>query len=101
MDFNTTYNLEKYILNTKWNDLPSDIKDRAIACGIDLMLALIIGSKGRQFESGVSLAKDIYKDGDVQIVGSRERLNFIGAAVAMGHASNSFDIDDGHNMIKG
>ncbi len=101
MDFLTSYILEDYILNTNWKDFPDKVQDRAIVCGIDLMMALIIGSKGRQFKSGVTLVKSIYNEGNVTIIGSNERLSFIGAAVAMGHASNSFDIDDGHNMIKG
>ena len=35
------------------------------------------------------------------MVGSRETFSLMGAVVAMSHASNSFDIDDGHNLIKG
>ncbi|HCE78009.1 MAG TPA: MmgE/PrpD family protein, partial [Lachnospiraceae bacterium] len=34
-------------------------------------------------------------------MGSEKTFNLPGAVVAMSHASNSFDIDDGHNMIKG
>ena len=51
--------------------------------------------------------KDIYRvgdsleDGDLEIPGCDKGFSFMGAAFAMGHASNSFDIDDGHNMIKG
>ena len=51
-EFNTDYVLEDYILNTKWSDLPENIRDRAIGCGIDLMTALILGSRGRQFAAG-------------------------------------------------
>jgi len=101
MNFVTNYILEDYILNTKWEDLPKQVQDRAIVCSIDLMMALILGSKGNQYKVGDSLAKSIYKDGNIPVVGSKEKFSFIGATVAMGHSSNSFDIDDGHNMIKG
>ncbi len=101
MDFQTTYILEDYILNTKWNDFPQEVKERAIVCGIDLMMALIIGSKGKQYKSGVALAKSLYKEGQVPVIGSKDTFSFAGSAMAMGHAANSFDIDDGHNMIKG
>ena len=101
MEFITDYKLENYILQTKWEDLPEKIKQRAIVCAIDLTIALLLGSRGKQHAAGVCVAKNIYSEGDVAVLGSRERLSFIGAAVAMSHASNSFDIDDGHNMIKG
>lgn len=41
--FNTDYTIEKFILQTKWEDLPAQIQARAIVCGIDLMLALLLG----------------------------------------------------------
>ena len=99
--YTTTYKLEDYVLNTKWEDLPAEVKSRAVDCGIDLMIALILGSKGEQFQCGKRLVKEWVKDGNLEIPGSKDRFSFMGAAFAMGHASNSFDIDDGHNMIKG
>ena len=101
MDFITNYKLENYILDTKWEDLPKRVQERAIVCSIDLMMALILGSRGNQFKVGVSLAKKLYKGGNVPVVGLNDKFSVMGATVAMGHASNSFDIDDGHNMIKG
>ncbi len=101
MNFNTNYKLERYILDTKWEDLPAQVQERARGCGIDLMTALILGSQGRQFAAGSKLAKQLYSGGDVPVVGAPDTYSFIGATAAMGHGSNSFDIDDGHNMIKG
>jgi len=100
-EFNTDYVLEDYILNTKWSDLPENIRDRAIGCGIDLMTALILGSRGRQFAAGRGFVEKFCGEGDIEIPGSKKRYNLFGATVALGHSSNSFDIDDGHNMIKG
>ncbi len=34
------------------------------------------------------------------MIGTDERFSMIGAATAMGHASNAYDIDDGHNLIR-
>ena len=101
MNFITNYKLEHYILNTKWEDFPAEVQERAKGCGIDLMTALILGSRGRQFAAGSKLARQIYSGGDIPVVGAPDTYSFIGAAVAMGHSSNSFDIDDGHNVIKG
>lgn len=99
--FCTDYRLEDYILNTTWDSLPEEIQKRAIVCGIDLTTALLLGSQGQQFQAGLRMARDHYKPGSVPVVGSGETFGLLGAAVAMSHASNSFDIDDGHNMIKG
>lgn len=101
MQFVTDYKLEDYILNTRWHDLPEVIQQRAVVCGIDLMMALLLGSKGKQFAAGMRLAELYCKDGEIPVIGSDKTFNFLGATIAMSHASNSFDIDDGHNMIKG
>ena len=100
MIFNEMYQMEEFLLNTQWQDLPEEVQQRAIDCGIDLMLALILGSHGEQFQNGLRLTKYL-KDGDLEIPGGEKGLSFMQAAFAMGHASNSYDIDDGHNSIKG
>ena len=100
MEFKTDYRVEDYVLNTCWEDLPKDVQDRAVVCGIDLMMALILGSRGQQFQNGKRLAQHT-APGSIPVPGCDDTFGFLGAAMAMGHASNSFDIDDGHNMIKG
>ena len=100
MEFKDTYKLEEYVLKTKWKDLPKNVQKRAVDAGLDLMIALIVGSHGEQFKNGKKLAEYI-KPGKLEIPGDNGKYSFMGAAFAMGHASNSFDIDDGHNMIKG
>ena len=100
MNFVTDYRVEDYILRTRWEDFPQAVKDRALVCGVDLMMALILGSHGTQFQCGRRLAAHV-EPGRLTIPGCRDTFSFLGAAIAMGHASNSFDIDDGHNMIKG
>ena len=35
----------------------------------------------------------MFGKGDIAVVGSNKRFNFLGAATAMGHASNAYDID--------
>ena len=100
MNFVTDYRVEDYILRTRWEDLPREVRDRALVCSVDLMMALILGSHGTQFQCGRRLAAHV-EPGDLTVPGCRDTFSFLGAAIAMGHASNSFDIDDGHNMIKG
>lgn len=100
MNFQTDYKLESFILDTEWNDLPEEVQVRARVCFIDLVCALIIGSCSEQFMTGKNLAKSIFGSGDVAVVGTSERFSFMGAACVMGHSSNAYDIDDGHNIIR-
>lgn len=100
MNFETDYKLEGFILNTDWDDLPEEVQVRARVCFIDLICALLIGSCSEQFMTGKKLAKAIFGQGDIAVVGSKERFSFMGAASAMGHSSNACDIDDGHNIIR-
>ena len=101
MDFTTDFKLEEYILNTTWDSLPKAVQKRARGCALDLIGALTLGSQGKQFSCGVSLADAFVSPGDIPIVGTDKTFNLLGGTIAMGHSANSFDIDDGHNMIKG
>ena len=49
MLFETTYKLEDFILNTKWEEVPYGVQQRMKGCFVDLMGALVIGSRSRQF----------------------------------------------------
>ena len=100
MLFNTDYRLENYILNSNWKDIPFYVQERLKGCFVDLMGALVIGSRSKQFEAGLRLAKNVFGNGDIAVVGSAEKLSFAGAATAMGHSSNAYDIDDGHNITR-
>lgn len=100
MKFETTYKLEDFILNTRWEELPEQVQQRMKGCFVDLMGALLIGSRSEQFRVGLKLAHTLYGAGDIPVVGADGRFNFMGASAAMGHSSNAYDIDDGHNMTR-
>lgn len=100
MRFETTYKLERFILDTEWVSLPFPVKERIKGCFLDLIGAMIIGSRSEQFRVGLRLAKAIYGNGDIPVIGSDEKFNFMGASAALGHSSNAYDIDDGHNIIR-
>ena len=100
MNFVTDYRLEDFILDTRWENLPDEVKERMRGCLVDLMGALIVGSHSRQFDAGVKLASTVYGKGDIAVVGTDKKFDFMGASAAMGHSSNAYDIDDGHNMTR-
>ena len=101
VEFNIDYRVEDYLLNSRWEDFPEEVQKRALVCSIDLMHALILGSCGKQYEAGLRMARAMCAHGSIPVIGTKDTFSFWGATVAMCHASNSFDIDDGHNMIKG
>lgn len=100
MNFLTDYRLENYILNTKYADLPTEVKDRLRGCLIDLVGALLVGTRSEQFAVGLRFAERVFGEGNIAVIGTKKRLSTIGAAIAMGHASNAYDIDDGHNITR-
>lgn len=100
MLFTTNYKLENFLLDTKWENLPAEVQQRLRGCMLDLLGALVAGSGSEQFRVGVRLAKKLFKDGDVAAIGTEETFSAVGAATAMGHSSNAYDIDDGHNIIR-
>ena len=77
MVFNETWKMEEYMLNTKWEDLPAEVQARAVDCGIDLMIALIVGSHGEQFKNGIRMTEYL-KDGDLEIPGCDKGFSFMG-----------------------
>lgn len=100
MKFETDYRLERFILNTRWEDLPPEVQQRLKGCLIDLMGALISGSRSKQFQAGLTLARRAFRGGDIAVIGAKDRFDFFGATAVMGHSSNAYDIDDGHNIIR-
>ena len=68
MQFISDYRIEDFILNTSWEDFPADVQERALRCSVDLMGTLILGSQGKQYETGVRVATRIGAKGDIQLL---------------------------------
>ena len=101
MDFITDYRTERFALDNNWDLLPAEVKEHGLMCSLDIMMALILGSYGKQFAAGENVATMMGMTGDIPVVGSEKTYNLLGATIVMGHASNSFDIYDGHRQIQG
>ena len=76
MHFETTYKLENFILDTQWKDVPQEVKDRMKGCFVDLMGALSIGSRSKQFDAGLKLANSLFGKGDIPVIGAPDKLCF-------------------------
>ena len=100
MTFETDYKIENFIINTSWDNIPREVQNRLKGCFLDLVGALLVGSRSEQFEAGLSLAEKIWGVGDIAVIGTDMRFGFMGASCAMGHSSNAYDIDEGHNITR-
>ncbi len=100
MKFTTDLRLEAFLLDTQWEQLPEIVQQRLRGCMLDLLGALVAGSGSEQFQVGVRLAKKLFQSGNIPAIGTEETFSAVGAATAMGHSSNAYDIDDGHNLIR-
>lgn len=100
MKFITDYRLEHFILDTRWETLPEPVQERLRGCLLDLFGALISGSRSDQFSAGLALARRAFRPGGIAALGTSERFDFLGSTAVMGHSSNAYDIDDGHNVIR-
>ena len=100
MKYETDYRLEDFIVDLNWDKLPAEVQERMRCCLLDLFAALVTGSRSDPFEAGLKLAENYYLPGNVPVIGSKKTFSTDGAAAVMGHASNAYDIDDGHNIIR-
>jgi 2-methylcitrate dehydratase PrpD len=90
-----------FTLNTRWEDLPADIKHQAKRCLIDSLGALIAGSQTPV--AGIIRKTALAQFGGDQatIIVGGQRVSAAGAALANGFFGNALDIDDGYRNVKG
>lgn len=93
--------LERFILEQKWEDFPQKVRERAVACSVDLIGTMIACAGTQMAKKGMALATKIYPQGDIPVIGAKERMSMMGAVMAYGYNVNALDLDDGHNLIKG
>ena len=102
MRFDQIFRAEEFALSLAWDLLPGHVQKRARMCGVDLMGALLLGSRSKQFEIGARLAEQLGLEGSIALPGlPGQTFNLLGATLALGHASNAYDVDDGFNLAKG
>ena len=100
MIYSSDYKLEDYIIGLKWEKLSPGVQERAKMCFLDLVNALVLGSRSAQFRVGLKSAEALFGKGDIPVIGSDKKFSYAGATAAMGHSSNAYDIDDGHKIIR-
>ena len=91
----------RFIRDSRWEDLPDEVRHQAKRALLDTLGALIAGA---QTPAGVILrgyALAQHAGDEATLLPTGERVSTVGAALANGFAANALDIDDGYRPIKG
>ncbi len=90
-----------FIVKTRWDDLPADVRHQAKRCLLDLLGAMIAGTQTPVGLLTADFAARFLQGTEATIMIDGRRVSPVGAALANGFAGNALDIDDGHRRIKG
>ena len=90
-----------FTLNTRWEVLPGVVQHQARRCLVDLLGALIAGSRTPVADLMRRTAREQFGGDQATILVSGERVSAAGAALANGFCGNALDIDDGYRHVKG
>jgi 2-methylcitrate dehydratase PrpD len=91
----------RFILDTRFEDLPDNVIHQAKRCLLDTLGSLLAGSDTPVVPIMTSFATKHFRGTEATILVSGERVSPVGAALANGYACNALDIDDGYRMVKG
>jgi 2-methylcitrate dehydratase PrpD len=98
---NYTDDVIRFILDTRWHNLPAAGQHQAKRCLLDLLGASLAGTETPVVGLVTALAQSHFAGDSATILGSDQRVSAIGAALVNGFAANALDIDDGYRRIKG
>ncbi|MBW2571694.1 MAG: MmgE/PrpD family protein, partial [Deltaproteobacteria bacterium] len=91
----------RFILDTNWQNIPTDVQHQSKRCLLDTLGALLAGTKTPVGRLMAGIATAQFNGNDATILVSGSRVSVSGAALANGFAGNALDIDDGYRLIKG
>ena len=96
-----TRRVVEFVLSTRWEDFPADVRSQAIRCVLDLCGAAVAGSRARAARSTAGYALYAHGAGPSTVIGTGAGSTPVGAALANGFAASALDIDDGYRPVKG
>jgi len=91
----------RFILDTNWQNIPTDVQHQSKRCLLDTLGALLAGTETPVGGLMAGIATAQFNGNDATILVSGSRVSASGAALANGFAGNALDIDDGYRLIKG
>jgi 2-methylcitrate dehydratase PrpD len=98
---NPTDYVIRFILDTNWQNIPTDVQHQSKRCLLDTLGALLAGTETPVGGLMAGIATAQFNGNEATILASGKRTSASGAALANGFAGNALDIDDGYRLIKG
>ncbi len=91
----------RFIITTRWADLPRQVQHQAKRGLLDALGALLAGTQTPVGGIMRCFARDHFGGTGATLLGSGEQCSPLAAALANGFAGNALDIDDGYRLVKG
>ncbi len=93
--------VSEFILESAWDNLPQDVQRQAKLCTLDLLGAVIAGSRARISAIAAEQALEHWPGDAATILFFGAKASLPGAVLANAFTANALDIDDGYRAIKG
>jgi len=91
----------RFIQETKWFQLPLEVKHQSKRCLMDTLGAMLSGMQTPVAEIMKRIATGWLKGNESTVLVSGVRTSAVGAVLVNGFAGNALDIDDGYRLVKG
>ncbi len=95
-DLAVTKGVSRYITDTDFGTLPTEVIDRAKTCLLDAIGVGIAGTLSKAGRLAIDYGLSAFKEGPVSLYGSHHSLNLEGAAWTNAVLVSALDMDDGH-----
>jgi 2-methylcitrate dehydratase PrpD len=91
----------RFIQETTWEALPTEVRHQSKRCLLDGLGALIGGMSAPVSRLMTQIALEQFGGDAATILVDGSKTSLVGAALANGFAANALDIDDGFRLVKG
>ncbi len=91
----------RFILDTNWQNIPTDVQHQSKRCLMDTLGAMLAGMETPVANILTRIGEKQYKGNEATMLVSGKKCSASGAALVNGFAGNALDIDDGYRLIKG
>ena len=88
-------------IGLEFDSFSVDCQKQAKKMFLDLAGVISAGAKNNSAQTMSAYVLENYPNGEYTILGTGEKTNLIGAALANGMAANALDLDDGYSLLRG
>lgn len=88
-------------IGADFGDFSDEVQNQAKKMFLDLAGVICAGAKNNTAQTIASYVMNNYPQGEYTILGTGDKSNLIGAALANGMAANALDLDDGYSLLRG